>query len=66
MSPGAVYTFGPDGGGSAAGLILDSAGNLYGTTASGGSSGAGVVFKVSPAGVETVLYTFGGGADGNT
>jgi uncharacterized repeat protein (TIGR03803 family) len=65
------FTFGPDGGGSEAGLILDSAGNLYGTTASGGGPGCcpgqpGVVFKVNPAGVETVLYTFGGGADGNT
>jgi uncharacterized repeat protein (TIGR03803 family) len=29
-------------------LILDSAGNLYGTTADGGSSGAGVVFEVNP------------------
>jgi uncharacterized repeat protein (TIGR03803 family) len=30
-----------------AGLILDSAGNLYGTTSEGGSSGSGTVFKVS-------------------
>ena len=29
-------------------LILDSAGNLYGTTFRGGSSGAGVVFEVTP------------------
>ena len=29
-------------------LILDSAGNLYGTTAGGGSSGNGVVFQVTP------------------
>jgi uncharacterized repeat protein (TIGR03803 family) len=31
-----------------ASLILDSAGNLYGTTVAGGSSGYGVVFEVTP------------------
>ena len=29
-----------------AGLILDSAGNLYGTTAAGGDSGGGMVFEI--------------------
>src|ERR1035438_312038 len=29
-------------------LMLDDAGNLYGTTSSGGSSGGGVVFEVTP------------------
>jgi uncharacterized repeat protein (TIGR03803 family) len=29
-------------------LILDSSGNLYGTTPSGGSLGQGTVFKVTP------------------
>ncbi len=50
------------------GLIADSSGNLYGVTAFGGNqegfSGSGVVFKLVPAGNETVLYTFTGGADG--
>ncbi len=32
-----------------AGLILDAAGNLYGTTASGGLYGGGVVFRLTPA-----------------
>jgi len=46
-----------------AGLIFDQKGNLYGTTALGGSlacygSGCGVVFKVTPEGKETVLYSF--------
>ena len=61
-----LYTFtgGADGGNSSAGVIRDSAGNLYGTTAIGGASGAGVVFKVDTSGHETVLYTFTGGADG--
>ena len=50
-----------------AGVIRDSAGNLYGTTSNGGgASGAGVVFKVDTSGHETVLYTFTGGADGGT
>ena len=47
-------------------LARDSAGNLYGTTAGGGTSGAGVVFKVNAAGQETVLHSFTGGADGGT
>jgi uncharacterized repeat protein (TIGR03803 family) len=42
---------------------------LYGTTAAGGvhlcgSGGCGTVFSVTTAGVEKVLYSFGGGADG--
>src|ERR1700730_2097295 len=40
------------------------AGNLYGTTEFGGASGQGVVFKLSPGGTETVLYSFTGGNDG--
>jgi uncharacterized repeat protein (TIGR03803 family) len=53
-----------------AGLIIDAAGNLYGTTFEGGSSaacslqpgsiGCGTVFKVDPSGHETVLYSFTG------
>lgn len=30
------------------GLVLDSAGNLYGTAASGGQTGYGVVFEITP------------------
>ena len=41
-----------------AGLIADSSGNLYGTTLVGGSYSGGVVFKLSPSGTETVLYSF--------
>ena len=37
-----------DGGGPNGGLILDEAGNLYGTTDSGGSSERGVVFEITP------------------
>ncbi|HWY21097.1 MAG TPA: choice-of-anchor tandem repeat GloVer-containing protein [Candidatus Acidoferrum sp.] len=46
------------------GVVLDAAGNLYGTTWVGGSFGKGTVFKVDSAGRETVLYSFTGGADG--
>jgi uncharacterized repeat protein (TIGR03803 family) len=41
------FTGGGDGGQPWAGLLLDSSGNLYGTTRSGGQYGAGVVFKIS-------------------
>src|SRR5262249_35248439 len=47
-----------------AGLIADSSGNLYGTTRVGGASNNGVVFKLSPDGTYTVLYSFAGGSDG--
>jgi uncharacterized repeat protein (TIGR03803 family) len=48
-----------------AGLIRDSAGNLYGTTYAGGASGFGTVFKVDTTGKETILHSFtGGAADG--
>jgi len=49
------------------GLVMDKAGNLYGTTAFGGPApfSGGVVFKIDTSGNESVLYTFTGGADGN-
>ena len=47
-----------------AGLIQGSDGNLYGTTYFGGANGLGTVFKVTPSGTETVLYSFAGGNDG--
>jgi uncharacterized repeat protein (TIGR03803 family) len=50
---------GSDAGYPFAGLIADRAGNLYGTTQNGGASGWGTVFKLSPSGTETVLYSFG-------
>ncbi|HEX4080063.1 MAG TPA: choice-of-anchor tandem repeat GloVer-containing protein [Rhizomicrobium sp.] len=61
-----LYTFtgGSDGANPAAALIEDKSGNLYGTTQGGGASGWGTVFEVSPAGTETVLYSFSGGSDG--
>jgi len=53
-----------DGGLPDAGLIFDAAGNLYGTTRSGGDygggdAGPGTVFELTAAGTETVLHSFG-------
>jgi len=45
-------------------LVVDGAGNIYGTSVQGGKFGGGTVFQVTPAGVHTVLYDFTGGADG--
>src|SRR6516165_1947158 len=64
---GVLYSFtgtGGDGADPLAGLVRDAAGNLYGTTASGGASGLGAVFKVSAGGAESVLHSFTGGSDG--
>jgi uncharacterized repeat protein (TIGR03803 family) len=69
-----VYRFkgGNDGYAPFGGLIIDGAGNLYGTTAYGGGTtciygyGCGVVFKVTPDGHEKVIYAFQGGGDGVT
>jgi uncharacterized repeat protein (TIGR03803 family) len=51
-----------DGASPVAGLIFDSAGNLYGTTQGGGAHGAGAVFELSPAGggtwTENILWSF--------
>lgn len=61
------FTGQPDGQFSYAPLIFDSLGNLYGTTAGGGSHGGGTVFKLTPNGsggwAETILYSFGGSSD---
>ena len=59
---------GPDGEQPTTGLILDSSGNLYGTTALGGANSLGAVFEVSPSGdgwKEKVLHSFGGSGDVN-
>ena len=51
---------GTDGANPAAALIQGSDGNFYGTTYGGGAGGAGTVFKITPVGVETALYSFTG------
>jgi uncharacterized repeat protein (TIGR03803 family) len=68
-----VYTFtgGADGAAPWAGVTLDQAGNLYGTTSAGGSNMFGTVYELSPAGsgwTEKTLHSFqnsqGGEEDG--
>jgi len=59
-----TFTGGADGAHPYAGVILDTAGNLYGTTNAGGAFNYGTVFKLDAAGNETVLYSFTGSLDG--
>ena len=47
-------------------LVQGGDGNFYGTTENGGTKGgAGTVFKVTPSGTFTSLYSFSGGNDGS-
>jgi uncharacterized repeat protein (TIGR03803 family) len=57
----------PDGDRPTAGMILVVGGNFYGTTSAGGTHGYGSVFRMTPAGVLTTIYSFcslSGCADG--
>ena len=57
-----LYTFsGSDGSGPSGSLVQDAAGNLYGTTYSGGTYTAGVAFKFDTSGNETALFNFNPG-----
>ncbi len=53
-----------DGSSPSAGLVADSAGNLYGTTYDGGTFDFGTVFELPASGGEKVLHNFTGGLDG--
>jgi uncharacterized repeat protein (TIGR03803 family) len=46
------------------GLSLGTDGNFYGSTAAGGKNNKGTIFKITPSGSLSTLYTFTGGADG--
>jgi uncharacterized repeat protein (TIGR03803 family) len=74
-APGGVWTetvlhtfTGSDGINPNGGLVFDSTGALYGTTALGGASDQGVVFQLVPATsgpwTYNLLYSFAGGSDG--
>jgi uncharacterized repeat protein (TIGR03803 family) len=66
------FTAGSDGAKPAAALVQDEAGNLYGTASSGGSTGAGVVFELSPntgsanQWAFSTIWSFSGTSDGAT
>jgi uncharacterized repeat protein (TIGR03803 family) len=59
-----LYSFCPQGGACTDGAFPDGAlvqatdGNLYGTTNGGGANGSGTVFKITPSGTLTTLYSF--------
>jgi len=57
----AIYSFtnGIDGGAPQAGVIDGQDGYLYGTCKIGGANGTGTVFKITPGGNLTPLYSFG-------
>ncbi len=68
-TPKVIYSFGggSDGEYLDTELVVDSAGNLYGSSVQGGTFGGGTVFELSPSGsgwTHTVLYNFTGAADG--
>ncbi|MEP4077328.1 choice-of-anchor tandem repeat GloVer-containing protein [Haloferula sp.] len=48
-----------------AGLVQGGDGNFYGTTQSGGATGSGTVFRVTPTGVLTTLVEFTGNGSNN-
>lgn len=62
------FTGGSDGAAPLGNLVIDSGGNLFGTTSGGGSAGDGVIFELSPASKtrwkESVEHAFRGSPDG--
>ncbi len=64
LTPLYSFTNGDDGGSPYAGLAQAADGNFYGTASSGGTNGHGAVFRITPAGTLTPLYSFTGGSDG--
>ncbi len=69
-----LYDFlgGADGASPEGALVVDSSGNLYGTTSKGGTAGVGTVYMLTPptkgstSWTKTVLYNFLGDFDGST
>jgi uncharacterized repeat protein (TIGR03803 family) len=67
--PQIIYSFAGDADGEYidSDLVMDSAGNLYGTSVQGGNFASGTVFELTPSAsgwTHTVLYSFTGGPDG--
>jgi len=65
-----LHSFGAPGSGDGyypyQGVVMDAAGNLYGTTVQGGTFNWGIVYKISSSGVYSKVYTFGGAPDGGS
>src|SRR5204863_5826183 len=66
-APQVIYSFAgeDDGEYTDTDLVIDSAGDLYGSSVQGGAFGGGTVFQLSPFNTgwkHTVLYSFTGGA----
>lgn len=67
-----VFKGNNDGSYPSGGLIRDKAGNFYGVTSAGGSTGCsggegcGTIFELETSGNETVLYSFTGGSSGSS
>jgi uncharacterized repeat protein (TIGR03803 family) len=66
-----AFTAGADGSFPNGSVSVDAAGNVYGTTNTGGTGtcdgptpGCGTVFKITPDGTTQILYNFQGGSDG--
>jgi uncharacterized repeat protein (TIGR03803 family) len=64
LTPLYSFTNGTDGAHPSAGLVPANDGNLYGTTADGGTNGYGSVFRITTNDVFTPLYSFTDGHDG--
>jgi hypothetical protein len=64
------FGYGTDGAKVVSGPIMDTSGNLYGTTAEGGTYGVGTVYELKPPSTtggdwtESILWSFGNGKDG--
>ncbi len=67
ISPSGTYTtlhwfagYPSDGYYPSAGLVQGTDGNFYGTTNNGGTNNSGTIFRITPSGTETTLYSFAG------
>jgi uncharacterized repeat protein (TIGR03803 family) len=60
------FSGGDDGASPQGGLVLASDGNFYGSAQTGGTNPVGIIFRTTPSGVVSRLYTFHGTSDGGS